>query len=305
VEVRNSPFNLDNPLAYQAWKSDKLDQYPVSADQIIVELQNPVELSNTELRDLKRICKKTNFVIYRMLHPTDDKNVIREIGRQLGLQHLDGNLCADEDGISGLKVSAKGIRNEGYIPYTNKPINWHTDGYYNLPHEKIRAMILHCVSDAAEGGQNAILDHEIAYMLMRDQDPEMVRALMQDDVMTIPANIENGVMIRAEQTGPVFSIDSNTGQLHMRYTARTRSIVWKQDETTTRARAFLDELFTGNNDYLFNYRLQPGEGIVSNNALHNRTAFSDDEVTNKHRLIYRARYFDRVDENSGEELCCG
>ena len=42
---------------------------------------------------------------------------------------------------------------------------------------------------------------------------------------------EQGIA-RAAQTGPVFSIDPASGDLHMRYTARTRSIEWKQDATT-------------------------------------------------------------------------
>lgn len=292
-----SPFNLEDPQRYQQWKEQKLKEYPATAEQLIVKLDNPFELTSDELARLRQTCKKANTVIYKLKDPIAEKEVVREIGHQLGLHQLDENICADGDGISGLKVQEQGSRHENYIPYTNKSMNWHTDGYYNLPDEKIGAMILHCVSDAADGGVNSVLDHEIVYMLMRDHDPEMVRAFMREDVMTIPANYENDIMIRSAQTGPVFSVDAITGQLHMRYTARTRSIVWNEDEITTKARKFLDALFADGNEYLFNYRLQPGEGIVSNNALHNRTAFKDDAVANKHRLIYRARYFDRVDEN--------
>ena len=150
------------------------------------------------------------------------------------------------------------------------------------------------------------------YILMRDKDPQMIAALLQPDVMTIPANIEKGVLVRAEQSGPVFSIDPQTGNLHMRYTARKRSIEWKQDADVLKATAFVDNLFEQNNEYICRYRLKPGEGIISNNALHNRTGFVDDNATDKHRLIYRARYFDRVQSTDineiyrlGENACCG
>jgi hypothetical protein len=98
----------------------------------------------------------------------------------------------------------------------------------------------------------------------------------------------------------------------MRYTARKRSIEWKQHADVQKATVFIDNLFEQDNEYVFHYRLNPGEGIISNNALHNRTGFIDDDATNKHRLIYRARYFDRVQSTDinelyrlGESACCG
>ena len=47
-----------------------------------------------------------------------------------------------------------------------------------------------CAS-AATGGENALLDHEIAYLLLRDADPRYVAALMQPDAMTIPARTDD------------------------------------------------------------------------------------------------------------------
>lgn len=292
--AHDSPFNLLNEQAYLVWREQKLHDYPQGIDDIRVIIGDASDMNMAEVAELTRVCAKTNSVIYQCRTPLTAKLQVRALGAQLGLQRLDENICADEDGISGLQVSPDGTRHEGYIPYTNKPINWHTDGYYNKDEHRIRAMILHCVSDSAQGGENAILDHEVLYILMRDENPDMIRALMQADVMTIPANIENGVKIRDAQTGPVFSVDPLSGNLHMRYTARKRSIEWKQDATVQQATAFLDDLFAQDNEYIIRYRLQPGEGIVSNNALHNRTGFEDDNETNKHRLIYRARYFDRV-----------
>ena len=38
-------------------------------------------------------------------------------------------------------------------------------------------MLLHCVRDAAEGGVNRFLDHDIAYILLRDAIPTFIAAL--------------------------------------------------------------------------------------------------------------------------------
>jgi hypothetical protein len=129
---------------------------------------------------------------------------------------------------------------------------------------------------------------------MRDENPDYIRALMQPDVMTIPPNIENGVMIRDSVIGPVFTVDQETGALHMRYTVRSRSIEWKQDALTQKAINFLEGLFSGGSDYILRFRLKPGQGLICNNVLHNRTGFADDEEGGKQRLIYRARYYDRI-----------
>jgi alpha-ketoglutarate-dependent taurine dioxygenase len=251
-------------------------------------------MAKTQERDaIIRLCLKTNMVIYSSEQCSDNKEMVRELGSQFGLLTLDQNLYADDDGISALHVVPKGRRNE-YIPYSNKPINWHTDGYYNPPAQKIQSMVLHCVSPAPRGGENALLDHEIVYMLMREENREYIKALMQPDAMTIPANIENGREIRPEQSGPVFSVDPQTGDLHMRYTARTRSIQWKQDTITLAAVRFLEDLLSSDTPYIFRHKLAPGQGVFCNNVLHNRLGFENDPTTGQERMIFRARYYERI-----------
>lgn len=222
-----------------------------------------------------------------------DKAIARELGLCLGLTDLDHNPLADEDSISALQVMP-GKSERGYIPYSNRRLLWHTDGYYNPPERRIRAFVLHCVRPAAEGGENALLDHEMAYLMLRDANPEFIDALMHPQAMTIPPNTEDAAQNRGAQTGPVFAIDAATGALHMRYTARTRSIVWRDDATTRAAVACLAELLESDNPYVFRYRLQAGEGLVCNNVLHNRTGFNDAPAANEGRLMYRARYYNRV-----------
>jgi hypothetical protein len=108
--------------------------------------------------------------------------------------------------------------------------------------------------------------------------------------------VENGVEIRGALTGPVFSVDPDDGTLHMRYTARTRSIEWRDDPVTRAARDCIRDFLASDSPWILRYRLQPGEGFISNNALHDRTAFEDDPAAGQSRLLYRARYYDRVAE---------
>ena len=192
--------------------------------------------------------------------------------------------------MTSLTVVDEGIR-QHYIPYTNRAINWHTDGYYNSSQQQIQALNLHVVQRAASGGENALLDHEIAYIYLREKDPQYIRALMSPNAMTIPARIEDGKTARQQESGPVFSI-IESGDLHMRYTIRVNNVMWADDSLTQAALAELAKLLDSDTSYIFRGLLEPGMGLVSNNVLHDRAAFTDD-VTHK-RHYYRARYFDRL-----------
>jgi alpha-ketoglutarate-dependent taurine dioxygenase len=288
-----SPFVPENAEAYARWRDRKLADYPASASALIVEVSDPRSLTAAEHEKLLAVCRKSNMAIYTARAPIQsDKELPRRLGLQFGLKHLDSNLLADEDAITSVRVVAE-KSGRGYIPYTNRRLLWHTDGYYNPPHRQVRAFILHCVQPAAEGGENALLDPEIAYLHLRDENPDYIRALMATDAMTIPANDEAGG-IRQAQSGPVFSIDPATGSLHMRYTARTRSIVWKDDSATHAAVQVLDRVLNRDSPFVFHYRLESGQGLLCNNVLHNRTAFTDAVDSGASRLIYRARYYDRI-----------
>jgi alpha-ketoglutarate-dependent taurine dioxygenase len=290
----DNPFTLESTEAYVNWRKLKLKDYPVTAEALRVEVNDPRALSAAEQRRLLQVCRKTNMVIYASrLGSLADKQIPRRLGEQFGLVHLDSNLLADEDAVSSLQVVPE-KSGRGYIPYSNRRLLWHTDGYYNPPARRVHAFVLHCVSPAARGGENALLDPEIAYLKLRDENPEYIRALMAPDAMTIPANTEDGGENRPAQTGPVFSIDPETGSLHMRYTARTRSIEWKQDAATQRAVKALEELLASDSPHVFHYRLAAGEGLLCNNVLHNRTEFADEVDKGITRLIYRARYYDRI-----------
>ena len=289
-----SPFSLDNDAAYRCWRDEKLEHYPMSSEALMVEVADMNALTAEEHAAVVARCQKANMAIYACRGEVNDaREAVRALGQQLGLVRLDRNLCADEDSVAVLRVITQG-RPQEYIPYTDRPINWHTDGYYNTRHEQIRGVVMHCVSDAATGGASSLLDPELIYLLMRDEDPQCVWALMQPEAMTIPPNVEHGRNLRPARTGPVFSIHPDDGSLHMRYTARTRSIQWKDDRVTKKAVDFLTSLLASGLPQIFRARLAPGQGVICNNVVHAREGFSDDDASGKRRTLLRARYYDRI-----------
>ena len=287
-----SHFNLDNTATYAAWRERKLAAHPRRIEELVVEVADPRRLTSAERQALLTRCAAANMALYASATGTDpDKDIPRLLGRQFGLERLDANMLADDDGISPLAVAPAGTRTE-FIPYTDRGIKWHTDGYYNTLDRQIHGLILHCVQSALGGGENQLMDHEIAYILLRDENPAFIRALMAPDAMTIPPRLEDGAVARAAQQGPVFAVYPD-GHLHMRYTARTVSIEWKADDTTRAAVTALERLLADADcPWVFRGRLEPGMGLVCNNVLHDRAAFSDSDT--RKRLLYRARYFDRI-----------
>ena len=285
-----SPFDLDSDTPYRRWRDWKLAQRPASVEALTVDVVDPRALTAAERDALLDRIGHANMALYRSPVLAEDKDLPRALGAQLGLRRLDANWLADEDAISQIRVSAQTDGRGGFIPYTDRPIRWHTDGYYHPAGRRIRGMILHCVRPAASGGVNGLLDHELAYIALRDASPRWVRALMAPDAMTIPAREDADGAARPAQSGPVFSVDPTDGTLHMRYTARTRSIQWKDDAQTAKAVAWLAHWLA--DGPALRLTLEPGMGLVSNNVLHERSAFVDD--AGAARLLYRARYLDRV-----------
>lgn len=292
VEAVDSPFMLENEDIYSRWRDEKIKEYPLDLGELLVEINDPRKLTDSEFEALRTRCAKTNMALYASKTGDDpDPEIPLSMGRRFGLESINKNWLADETGLTSLTVVDSGIRQQ-YIPYTNRAINWHTDGYYNVASKQIHALNLHVVQQAASGGENALMDHEIAYILLRDKNPEYIRALMAQDTMTIPSRIdEGGTVARKEEPGPVFSI-MPSGDLHMRHTIRVNNVIWTQDPIAQEALAYLSDILNSDSPYIYRGRLESGMGLVSNNVLHDRAAFTDDAQHKRH--YYRARYFDRL-----------
>ncbi|MEZ5653897.1 MAG: TauD/TfdA family dioxygenase, partial [Burkholderiaceae bacterium] len=254
------PFSLDDDLAWRDWRDRKLADLPRSPDDLVVEIRDPFALSASERAALLDRCARWNMALYRLRRPTDavgagsgaqgaaGTRLVRALGAQLGLHRLDRNWLAGDDGVSLLRVNPGGGVHGDYIPYTSRAIGWHTDGYYYPPARRIDAMMLHCLNPAARGGDNRLLDPELVYLRLREIDAAHIAALSAADAMTIPARAPDArdgegdplQQARGQQAGPVFWRGPVDGRLRMRYTARTRSIVWRADTATQAARAALE-----------------------------------------------------------------
>ncbi|MEK7245917.1 MAG: TauD/TfdA family dioxygenase [Pseudomonadota bacterium] len=271
-----------------------MSYYPTIKEDFFVDISDLSQPTEQERLKAISIVQRTNFFLYRTpANSLPGREAARCLARSFGFHRLDSNPMADEDGLTQVAVRDAGAKAR-YIPYTDRPIQWHTDGYYNAPERQIRGFLLHCERCAAEGGESLLMDHEVAYILLREQDPALAAALFHPEAMTVPANEADGQEVRAIRTGPVFSVDSATGALHMRYTARTRSISWRDDPDIQRAtealRRILDDPAS---PYVVRHRLEPGEGVVCNNVLHGRTGFHEDPALGR-RLVWRARSYDRI-----------
>jgi alpha-ketoglutarate-dependent taurine dioxygenase len=293
-----SIFLLGDDRAYGCWRDAKLADVPRSADELTVEISILATPTAAESQAVLAACRRANMCLYRTRQHRGDaaatRRALAAFARHFGLVRFEAHRSAEADGIVALEVTDQGGR-AGYIPYTNRALGWHTDGYYNYhgPKRMIRAMLLHCVRSAGEGGENGLLDHEIAYIRLRDENPDYIAALMRPDVMTIPANTEPDGMIRAENTGPVFVIDPETGGLAMRYTARKRHIRWRDDAVTQAALRALERVLR-EDPMVIRVKLAPGEGVISNNVLHDRIGFDTADGVGSGRLVYRIRSYDAV-----------
>ena len=289
---RGNPFDLDDDATYQAWRARRLERAPRTLDELRVEVRDIAHPTSAEHSALLDRVRRANMVLYHC-GLTENRGAVLSFAEHFGLSRLDRNPGSDDDGLSAIRVLAQHRPGE-FIPYTDRAIRWHTDGYYNPPARRVRAFLLHCVRPAASGGTNRLLDPELLYIGLRDADPGHVAALMHPQAMTIPAHVEEGVELRPAQSGPVLSVlDDGFGPtLHLRYTARTRSIAWRNDATTRAAVDCLETLLDAPLDGVFEHRLAPGEGILCNNVLHSRSAFSD--TPDSGRLLYRARFHERI-----------
>ncbi len=297
-------FSLDDAAAYGAWREAKLDAYPGRLEDFVVEVKDLAEPTPAERQAILRLARTANMALYATrAHLSDERETRRGLvafGRAFGLVAMEDHRSAEADGIVRIEVVDQGDR-LGYIPYTDRPINWHTDGYYNFHgfERAVSAMLLHCMRPAGEGGVNRLLDPEIAYIRLRDSDPAHIEALMHPQAMTIPASVEANGRVRPENVGPAFYVDPRSGALGMRFTARKRNIVWRDDPATSAAVARLEAILC-EDPLILETRMEAGQGLICNNVLHDRTGFAPAEGGGRGRLLYRVRYADRI--GGGAEL---
>lgn len=290
-------FELDNEPAFKHWCDAKIAAYDRRGSQnfaLLVDIESDGTIDDSSLETIRSQIEAYNFALYRLNGKSDDHlATVKNIGCQMGLKELDKNLCAREDRITQLSVKEQGQAST-YIPYSNKAIGWHTDGYYNPMHQRVLAMVLHCERPALSGGVNQLLDPDMVYIHLRKQDPRFITALSDPAVMCIPENVQDGEMIRPRTCSAVFLLEpeENDSVLAMRFSKRKRNIDWAEDSLTQEALGCLFEYLDADTPYHIEYRLNAGEGVINNNVLHTRSAFEDNEQ--HRRIYYRARYYNRI-----------
>ncbi len=286
------PFDLEDHASYRTWRARRLAAYPAGVADLRVDVAQLAAPTSTEQALIKGRVAAFNVALIRTEPEQIEPDAILAFGRALGLRAADSNLFADHRAVSTIAPGGADARAD-YIPYSTQPLSWHTDGYYNDPRSQVRAWSLFCLRPALAGGANTLLDQEIAYILLRDTSTEHIRALSHPQALTIPPNVQGEQTLRPASVGPVFSV--RDGSLHMRYTARRRNVAWRDTPETHAARAALDCLFSSDSIYTFTHNLQSGEGLISNNVLHNRTGFEARPSGGPGRLLYRVRYLDRIE----------
>ena len=267
--------------------AQRLDDYRAVIASPPVDIVDPTTLNHQELAKLRERVAVANFAHYRCAQAVNDTAVLA-LCHQVGLKNLHQSVVTA--GLTKIEVSPGSKAR--YIPYTNSELNWHTDGYYYPETYPVRAMLLHCVRPALEGGATELINHEIVYALLAQTNPDYVAALSQADVMTIPANSQAPDGPRQAQAGPVFWQDP--GRIYMRYTTRRHNIQWRQDPLSHEAVEALAEILRQRTDLVFHRQLGPSEGVLSNNTPHRRETFQDSTERGRGRLFYRGRFHDNI-----------
>lgn len=290
---------LDRADGWDAWRNCKIRVTSDLLSRPLVDLDSLSAPGEGALKELADRCRAVNFAVYSVAAREDsveaDSTALVTLAHKLGFLTAESHRSAGHSGVVALRTSSEEGK-KGFIPYTKRPLNWHTDGYYNPADNPVKGFMLHCHQQAQAGGENQLIDPEVAYLRMREANPAYVRAMMHPAAMTIPENMEADGSVRPASVGPVFFADERTGRLQMRYTARTRSIEWRDDPLTQEASAWLRDWLASDEPLMARLRLSPGQGIACNNVLHNRTAFEDGAGATGARIILRIRFHQRMAE---------
>ena len=165
------------------WSAKKDLNIPSNINDLKVSISDINHVSKTEISQIKQKLTKFNCCIYASGTDLDDNSTIMRFAQSLGMRTFDSHNI-DDSAISTISAN-KDENNMRYIPYTNKGLNWHTDGYYDS--KPIFSWLLHCIEPALSGGENFLLDHELAireYILKYDD----IIYLTNNETFSIPTD---------------------------------------------------------------------------------------------------------------------
>jgi len=264
------------------WSAKKDLNIPSNIDDLKVSLCDINHVSKTEISQIKQKLTKFNCCIYASGTDLNDNSKIMRFAQSLGMKTFDSHNI-DDSAISMISAD-KNENNMRYIPYTNKGLNWHTDGYYD--NKPIFSWLLHCVEPALSGGENFLLDHELAireYVLKHDD----ITCLMNNQAFSIPTD---EVAERGVTSNYVCDMNNEYKKLHMNFSMRKENIILNKDSKSAMSK-LIKIIKEDCKKYHLTYKLSRNEGIVSNNILHGRNSFKDGPVMRK---ILRIRSHERL-----------
>ncbi|MEE9319625.1 MAG: TauD/TfdA family dioxygenase [Granulosicoccus sp.] len=298
MQSRNVPQTLLTPLPpcydgrseqYIHWRSERLHLQKTTQSPCVLLTDKLTNSDNNQA--LVQLCEQVRlfgFAHYRLSTENEQpRQVVAKLATTLGLHHCDTGVIQDEaDQLSLLENHANSARSR-FLPYSNKAMNWHTDGYYNAANDVLRSFTLHCLQSASTGGTLTVMDPELLLIALYDEDPQLVLELTHKQAMLLPANVDAEGHDRPDRRVPVLFAHEDES-LGLRYTTRSQHIQWRSEATRIAAERAL-ELIELHDEWHTAIRLQPGEGIVSRNVLHRRDAFDDESDTLKRQML-RGRY---------------
>lgn len=272
---------------YKRWKDNKLGTFTKNLDELTVQITSPNAISKPEKSMVISLLENHNIVFFHIDRVKQtNKSTIKNFASQIGLSNYELDSQSDEDGLTEIKDIKTTEKLSEYVPYTTKELNWHTDGYYTDQKNSVLSWLLFCKTSAESGGINKYLDHEIAYILFNNKSKRL-KDLMLNDTCCIP---ENSITNRKEVFNPVFMFKNK--RLHMKFSMRKKNIIWNKN--SLQAIDVLKSIIKDSSQYHITKKLDTGMGVITNNVIHMRTAFTNSR--NKNRLLYRLRSKKRVTE---------
>ncbi|MHB1092963.1 TauD/TfdA family dioxygenase [Thiobacillus sp.] len=282
-------FDLRSDADYLKWRDEKLAAYPRTIGELVVELGDMTAPTPAEKSRILETVERANMCIYTAGAAALEMDSLLALGRQLGVSRTDKSARhaqSDELTDSGILHRA--------VPFSTRHCNWHTDATYYGSDNPIQALFLLCKRPAVEGGSNKVLDHEILYIHLREQNPGALDVLMNRDCF----NYRNPVTgeIDPRRGGKVFWTNAD-GHLCHRFSFRKMDMAWSGESDAAAAREALESMISEGPAQIIEGRLESGMGLISNNVLHTRERLVDSADATQKRLLFRTRFHDRVDPN--------